>query len=65
MQDIGSGLQRVVGILLILMGMTLVIYGWIAPEARAEVTVLANINLIWGVVMTFTGALMTGFIWRS
>jgi len=65
MQDIGSGLRRVVGVLLILMGMMLVIYGWIAPEARAEVTVLANVNLIWGVVMTFTGILMVGFLWRS
>jgi hypothetical protein len=65
MQDIGSGLQRVVGILLILMGMTLAIYGWIVPEARAEVTVMANVNLIWGIVMTFTGVLMAGFLWRS
>ena len=65
MQDIGSGLQRVVGILLILLGMTLAVYGWIVPEARAEVTVLANVNLIWGIVMTFTGVLMAGFRWRS
>jgi hypothetical protein len=65
MQNIGSGLRRVVGILLILMGLTLAIYGWIAPDARAEVVVLANVNLIWGIVMTLTGALMTGFVWRS
>ncbi len=65
MQDIGSGLRRVVGTLLILMGVTLALYGWMVPEARAEVTVLANVNLVWGAVMTCAGALMTGFFRRS
>jgi len=26
---------------------------------------MANVNLIWGIVMTFTGVLMAGFLWRS
>ncbi len=65
MQDIGLDLRRVVGALLILMGMMLAIYGWITPDARVEVAVLANVNLIWGIVMTFTGALMAGLFWRS
>lgn len=65
MQNIGSGLRRVVGILLILMGLTLGIYGWINPDMGAEVVVLANVNLTWGIVMTLTGAFMTGFVWRS
>ena len=65
MRDIGLDLRRVVGALLILMGVTLAIYGWVNPEARAEVAVLANVNLIWGIVMTFTGVLMGGLFWHS
>jgi hypothetical protein len=65
MQDIGSGLQRVVGALLILMGATLAAYGWATPEANAEVVVLTNVNLVWGIVMTLAGALMAGLSWRT
>jgi len=65
MQDIGSGLQRVVGALFILMGATLAAYGWTTPEAHAEVVVMANVNLIWGIVMTLGGALMAGLSSRS
>ncbi len=65
MQEIGSGLQRVVGTLFVLMGATLAVYGWITPEAGAQVTVLENVNLIWGIVMTLTGALMVGFSRRK
>lgn len=64
MQDIGSGLQRVVGALFVLMGATLTAYGWITPDASAEVVILTNVNLAWGIVMTLAGALMAGLSWR-
>ena len=58
-------LRLPIGLLFVLLGLLLLVYGMVSDPALYQASLGININAWWGVVMTAFGALMLGMALRA
>ncbi len=58
-------LRLPIGLLFTLLGVLLLLYGFVSDPVIYETSLGINVNAWWGVVMTAFGALMLGLAWRA
>ena len=54
-----------IGLMFVIIGSILAIFGWVSSRAIYERSLGININLVWGAVMLVFGLIMLGFAWRA
>ena len=60
-----NDLRRPTGYLFTLLGLILVLYGWLSPEARAPLAPEVNVNLWCGVTMLIFGGILLWLSFRA
>jgi hypothetical protein len=58
-------LRLPIGLLFLLLGVLLLLYGAISDPALYQASLGVNVNVWWGLVMSAFGALMLGLSWRG
>jgi hypothetical protein len=58
-------LRLPIGLLFTLLGLLLIVYGFVSDPAIYQASLGININAWWGVAMAAFGGLMLGLAWRA
>jgi hypothetical protein len=58
-------LRLPIGLLFLLLGVLLLLYGAVSDPALYQASLGVNVNVWWGLVMAAFGGLMLGLSWRG
>jgi hypothetical protein len=58
-------LRLPIGLLFTLLGVLLLLYGFVGDPTVYQASLGVNVNAWWGLVMTAFGAVMLGLAWRA